>query len=157
MLGASPWSLWPDVDDFAAQLVTFCSVRLLLKTLCRAHYKLIIPVPHCLDAATHTLSHAQVVVSHMYVKGGTCRGAMLVAYATHSTGCGVEIFCPLAKHNMKRIIFIIPTPIHCPEERSISWAKRMEHSTIRSQNPAATIPALSPDPHPYGIPHGTNE
>lgn len=75
------------------------------------------------------------------MNGGTWPGEPCWWHMPHiRRGCGVKIFCPLAKHNMKRIIFIIPTPIHCPEERSISWAKRMEHSTIRSQNPAATIP-----------------
>jgi len=47
---------------------------------------------------------------------------------------GAEIFCPLAKRHMKRIIFIIPTPTDGQFPRPSGGA-----STIRVQHPASNI------------------
>lgn len=51
----------------AAGHVVLCSALLLLKTLCRAHYKLIIPVPSCAfyhaHTPTHTFAHSRTAGS----------------------------------------------------------------------------------------------
>jgi len=52
----------------------------------------------------------------------------------HTFGGGAEIFCPLAKRHMKRIIFIIPTPTDGQFPRPSGGA-----STIRVQHPASRI------------------
>lgn len=126
--------------------VTSCLAELLLKTLCRAHYKLIIPVPIC----RHVRTHAFMAV-----------GPRPSWWHMPHIRPGAEIFCPLARRNMKRIIFIIPTPAEGQFPRPSAGRNGLSsiHPGIQaSRHPEFTIQnraARNPDPH--GIPLGTNE
>lgn len=110
-----------------------CFASLLLKTLCRAHYKLIIPVLSC--AFGHTLTHTHTLsrtdtllqVCESGHEAGTEHGSLppspnggqghhdgAICY-TH-TLIAVKYFAPRPKRNMKRIIFIM-LPIARTNER----------------------------------------
>lgn len=107
--------------------VTSCLAELLLKTLCRAHYKLIIPVPIC----RHVRTHAFMAV-----------GPRPSWWHMPHIRPGAEIFCPLARRNMKRIIFIIPTPAEGQFPRPSAG-----RNGLSSIHPASRHPGIQNSPY----------
>lgn len=113
----------------AAGHVVLCSALLLLKTLCRAHYKLIIPVPSCSCFAKHTPAHthASIWPHNWQLTGknrerGTAAGMGMVTvtplpYAAHSSLLKYK-FC-VCTANPSNVCRNRPSPVFCVPGRNM--------------------------------------